>query len=225
MTDFVNDKEFVVPGQPLSDEVNRAGRHTYVQGGKVYSAVSGTARLAGQKIDVIPAKGPYKPREGDRVVGIVVDVKPSYYELDLGWGVLGILRVKQKKGGGTRQALMVGDVIYTAVGFAGVKGVMLRSGKDVVKVQRGILVRMSPARVPRLIVRNRELQETIERETGCKLYVGLNGLIALVGQSSVKEYAAVAAINLVESEPMLEGLKEKVTGLIRRQLWEEVSAV
>ncbi|MDW8043766.1 MAG: hypothetical protein RMJ30_05955 [Nitrososphaerota archaeon] len=223
MVDFVNDKEFVVPGQPLSDEAGRAGKHTYVQGGKVYSAVPGIARVVGQRIEVIPARGPYKPREGDKVVGIVVDVKPSHYELDLGWGILGILRAKQKKGG-SRQALAIGDVVYASIGFAGVKGVMLRSGKDATRVQRGILVRMSPARVPRLIVRNRELQETIEKETGCKLFVGLNGLIAVVGQSSVKEYAAVAAINLVEREPALEGLKEKVTGLIRRHLWEEVSA-
>ncbi len=222
MTELVNDKDFVLPGQPLTDEKEKAGRFTYVQGGLVRSAVAGMVRVKGQRAEVIPARGPYKPRENDRVIGIVVDIKPSHYELDLGWGITGILKAKRTKKPGKESQVTVGDVIYTSVAFAGVKGVMLKGGKDAQRITRGFIVTVSPTRVPRLIVRNRELQETIERESQCKLYIGLNGYVAVVGPSTKNEFAAASAIRLVESEPTLEGLKEKVTGLLRRTLWEEL---
>jgi RNA-binding protein Rrp4 and related proteins (contain S1 domain and KH domain) len=222
LTELVNDKDFVLPGQPLTDEKEKAGRFTYVHGGLVRSAVAGMVRMRGQKAEVIPARGPYKPRENDRVIGIVVDIKPSYYELDLGWGITGILKAKRAKKPGKESQITIGDVIYTSIAFAGVKGVMLKGGKDAHKITRGFIVTMSPTRVPRLIVRNRELQETIERESNCKLYIGLNGYIAVVGPSTRNEFAAASAIKLVETEPTLEGLKEKVMGLLRRELWEEM---
>lgn len=222
MTELVNDKDFVLPGQPLTDEKEKAGRFTYVHGGLVRSAVAGMVRMRGQKAEVIPPRGPYKPRENDRVIGIVVDIKPSYYELDLGWGITGILKAKRAKKPGKESQITIGDVIYTSIAFAGVKGVMLKGGKDAHKITSGFIVTMSPTRVPRLIVRNRELQETIERESNCRLHIGLNGYIAIVGPSTRNEFAAASAIKLVETEPTLEGLKEKVMGLLRRELWEEM---
>ena len=178
--------------------------------------------IRGQKAEVIPARGPYKPRENDRVIGIVVDIKPSYYELDLGWGITGILRAKKAKKSGKESQVTIGDVIYTAIAFAGAKGVMLKGGKDAHRITRGFIVTMSPTRVPRLLVRDRELQETIERESQCKLYIGMNGYIAIVGPSTKNEFAAASAIRLVDTEPTLEGLKEKVMGVLRRALWEEL---
>ena len=47
MTELVNDKDFVLPGQPLTDERTKAGRFTYVHGGLVRWAWwgSGVRRL------------------------------------------------------------------------------------------------------------------------------------------------------------------------------------
>ncbi len=215
MTHYVKEREFVVPGQLLSDEPRAAGSHTYVYERKVYSAVAGIVHLKDSVINVLPAKSPYKPSESDYVLGIITDIKPSHYEVDLGWHLVGFLRTPRRR---SKLRLNVGDVIYTTVKYSGVRGVFLDSDNNLVKIERGLLIRVSPVKIPRIIGKKGSMLNLLSSESGCRLYVGRNGLIAIMGDSPEKEFAVASAIRIIDEESHIPGLTERVTSHIRKRV-------
>jgi len=222
LPDYVAEWEVVTPGQLLSDEAKKAGNHTYVYAGKVYSAVAGIVSFRNAKINVIPAKGPYRPQENDSIIGIIIDIKPNMYEVDLGWHVIGLMKSRTKKRRSSLN-LQIGDVIYTTVKYCGIRGVFLDSGESLKKIEKGLLVMISPVKIPRLIGKKGSMLNLLKRETECQFYVGRNGLIAIVGQDSKHEFAAASAIKLIEEESHIKGLTDRVSAQIRRILLSEVS--
>ncbi len=221
MPDYVVEWEVVTPGQILSDEVKKAGSHTYIYGGKVYSAVTGVVSFRTDKINIIPAKGPYRPQENDSIIGIITDIKPNMYEVDLGWHVVGLIKSKSKKGR-TSFKLNIGDVVYTTVRYCGIRGVFLESGDGLKKIEKGLLVMINPVKIPRLIGKKGNMLSLLKRETECQFYVGRNGLIAIIGKDSKHEFAAASAIKLIEEESHIKGLSDRVSALIRKILFSEV---
>ncbi|MEM4180819.1 MAG: hypothetical protein QXW50_03925, partial [Nitrososphaerota archaeon] len=122
MTIHIRERDIVTPGQILSDEPRTAGAYTYVLNGKVYAALAGVVQLKDSKINILPGKAPYKPSEGDSVVGIIIDSKPSNFEVDLGWHLVGFLHNPRQR---SRLRLQIGDVVYTEVRYSGIRGVFL----------------------------------------------------------------------------------------------------
>ncbi|MEM2181621.1 MAG: KH domain-containing protein [Nitrososphaerota archaeon] len=217
MSDYVSEWEVVTPGQLLCDEPKKAGSHTYIYGGKVYSAVTGVVNFRNAKINVIPAKGPYRPQEDDDIIGIVIDIKPNMYEVDLGWHVIGLMKSRSKRRK-TSLKLQVGDVVYTTVKYCGIRGVFLDGGESLKKIEKGLLVMINPVKIPRLIGKKGSMLNLLKRETNCQFYVGRNGLIAIIGPDSKNEFAAASAIKLIEEESHLKGLSDRVSAHIRKIL-------
>lgn len=215
MSIYVREREVVTPGQLLSDDPRSAGAYTYVYNGKVYAAVAGIIQFRDSKVNILPAKSPYKPSESDTIVGIITDSKPSHYEVDLGWHLVGFLHTVGRR---ARTRLQIGDVVYTRVKYSGVRGVFLEGGRELVKIDRGLLMRVSPVKIPRIIGKKGSMLHVLSSESGCKLYVGRNGFIAIVGESPEKEFAVASAIKMIESESHLPGLTERVTHHIRKKI-------
>ncbi|MCS7146480.1 MAG: exosome complex protein Rrp4 [Nitrososphaerota archaeon] len=215
MTDYVRERDVVTPGQLLSDDQRTAGAHTYVYGGKVYAAVAGIIQYRDSRINILPSKSPYKPSESDFVVGIITDSKPSHYEVDLGWHLVGFLHNLGRR---SRIRLQIGDVVYTQVKNSGIRGVFLEGGQKLVKISRGLLIRVSPVKIPRIIGKKGSMLNVLNSESGCRLYVGRNGLIAIVGESPEKELAVASAIKMIEEESHLPGLTERVTHHLRKKI-------
>lgn len=218
MGDYVRDREIVVPGQLLSDNPQRAGAWTYVAGGKVYAAVVGVASVGQEKINIMAERGPYKPSEGDPVVGVVTDVKPNLLEINLGGHLLGTLRTRdrEKRRRHVQRLPAVGDVIYTTVKYSGIKGMFLDEGEGLKKIERGLLIWVSPVKIPRIIGKRGSMLNALKRETGCQFYVGRNGLIAIAGPDSEREFIAASAIRMIERESHSQGLTERVIQHVRK---------
>lgn len=214
---YFSERELVLPGQLLSDDGKRSGEGTYVLGDKVYALTVGFATIKNDKVCVIPIKGTYNPQPGDRVIGIVIDVKPNGFEVSLGRHLTATIRIPDKK---EVQALnlKVGEAIYASVKEVGLKGVFLESGEKIKKLTSGLLVDMHPSKIPRLIGRRGSMINMIKKETGCEMLVGRNGYILIKGPSPTNEFAAVAAIRLIEREAHSQGLTERVENLIRNIL-------
>lgn len=212
---YFSEKEVVFPGQLLSDNGKRGGEGTYVMGGKVYASQIGIATLRNNKVCVIAFKGVYKPQPGDRVVGIVTDVKPNGYEVMLGRHLTGNLRIPNRREVKSLN-LHVGDVIYVKIRESGLNGVTLNHLDKLKKINEGILISIHPAKVPRLIGRRGSMINMIKKLTGCELIVGRNGMIIVRGPSPAQEFAAISAIKLVETEAHSQGLTERVENLIRK---------
>lgn len=212
---YFSEKEVVFPGQLLSDNGKRSGEGTYVMNGKVYASQVGIATLRDNKVSVRAFKGAYKPQPGDRVVGIVTDVKPNGYEVMLGRHLAGNLRIPNRREVKSLN-LHVGDVIYVKIRESGLNGVILNHLDKLKKINEGILISIHPAKVPRLIGRRGSMINMIKKLTECELIVGRNGMIVVRGANPAQEFAAISAIKLVETEAHSQGLTERVENLIRK---------
>jgi len=214
---YFSEHEVVLPGQLLSDDGKRGGEGTYVVGGKVYAAQVGLAVIKDSKVHVIAFKGAYKPQPGDRVIGVISDVKPNGFEVVLGKHLTGVMRIPDRKEVQSMR-LKVGDVVSLRVKESSLRGVILEHGERVKKFEKGLLISMHPAKVSRLIGRRGSMISMIKKITGCNIVVGRNGLIVISGPSPSREFAAISAIKLVESEAHTQGLTERVEKLIKSLL-------
>ncbi|MEM0456211.1 MAG: exosome complex protein Rrp4 [Nitrososphaerota archaeon] len=218
---YFNDREIVLPGQLLSDDDRRAGKGTYVMDGKVYASTVGAATIRDGKVEVITFSGPYRPTAGDMVIGVVSDIKPIGVEVDLGGHVTALLKVKNVKEL-TSLDLKVGDVVYARVASSGLKGVLLELNEQFKKINEGVLLRMTPTKIPRLIGKKGSMINMLKKITGCNIMVGTNGFVIVNGPSPAKEFAAISAIRLIEREAHSQGLTDKVIAYVSKLVGSEV---
>ncbi|MEM1666791.1 MAG: exosome complex protein Rrp4 [Nitrososphaerota archaeon] len=218
---YFNDREIVLPGQLLSDDDRRAGKGTYVMDGKVYASTVGAATIRDGKVEVITFSGPYRPTAGDMVIGVVSDIKPIGVEVDLGGHVTALLKVKNIKEL-TSLDLKAGDVVYARVASSGLKGVLLELNEQFKKINEGVLLRMTPTKIPRLIGKKGSMINMLKKITGCNIMVGTNGFVIVNGPSPAKEFAAISAIRLIEREAHSQGLTDKVIAYVSKLVGSEV---
>lgn len=212
---YFSEKEIVLPGQLLSEDGKRGGEGTYVLDSKVYSAVIGLATIKNEKVCVIPLKGVYNPQAGDKVIGIITEVRPNGYEVSLGKHLYATIKIPDKR---EVQAMnfKIGDVIYGVVKESGLRGVFLETGDKLKKITSGLLIMIHPSKIPRLIGRRGSMINMLKKETGCELMIGRNGYIVIRGDNPLGEFAALSAIKLIEREAHSQGLTERVGKLIKK---------
>ena len=212
---YFTEREVVIPGQLLSDNGKHGGEGTYVVNGKVYASQVGIAVRKDDKVSVIAFKGVYKPQPGDKVIGIITDVKPNGYEVMLGRHLTGSLRMPDRRSVKSFD-LKVGDVIYVKIRESGLRGITLDHTDRIKKIDEGILVSIHPAKVSRLIGRRGSMINMIKRLTGCEIIMGRNGLIIVKGPDPRSEFAAISAIKMVELEAHTQGLTERVENKVKK---------
>jgi len=217
---YFSEHEVVLPGQLLSDNGKRSGEGTYTVGGKVYAAQVGFATVKNNKVSVIPFKGAYKPMPGDRVIGIISDVKPNGFEVNLGRHLTGVIRIPDREEVKSMN-LKIGDVVYVKVKESGLGGVILERSMRIKKFESGLLIQIHPAKIPRLIGKKGSMINMVKKLTGCDIVMGKNGLIVINGPSPKNEFAAMKAIQMIENEAHTSGLTERVEKFIKEFLRKE----
>jgi len=214
---YVSEHEVVLPGQLLSDNGKRSGEGTYAIGGKVYAAQVGFASIKNDKVVVTPFKAAYKPAPGDRVIGIISDVKPNGFEVDLGGYLTAMIRIPDREEV-VNMNLKVGDVVYVKIKESGLSGIIIDRRDRIRRIQSGLLIHIHPAKIPRLIGRRGSMISMVKKLTGCDIIVGKNGLIVINGPSPKNEFAAMKAIEMIENEAHTSGLTERVEKYLRELL-------
>ncbi|MDH5363146.1 MAG: KH domain-containing protein [Aigarchaeota archaeon] len=214
MTIYFREKEIVTPGQLLSDEGQKPGEGTYAEGKNIFAAQTGLAVPGKTIISVIPIRGPYVPKPGDNIVGVVVDTRPGAVEVDVGHQNTAIMKVSPRLR--APADVKLGDVVTGKISYRGLKGLFLDEREGITKIRKGLLITLTPTKIPRLIGRKGSMINVIKRETGCQLHVGRNGLIVVSGASPSKELAAVSAIRLIEERAHTSGLTDRVTEYLKK---------
>ncbi|MEM1946639.1 MAG: exosome complex protein Rrp4 [Candidatus Caldarchaeum sp.] len=210
---YFTENELVIPGQLLADNGRRNGFGTYVRHGKIYASTTGLARVVNGVVRVIPVSGRYKPQRGDKVVGIVSDIKPNAVEVDISGELTAVLKPSERES--TPLMIDIGDCVYAEVKTTGIRGTVL-SNEGLQRITSGLLVTINPAKVPRLIGKKGSMVQILRKESGCDFWVGRNGLVVVSGPNPSSEFAAVSAINLIEREAHIPGLTERVIQLLRK---------
>ncbi|MEM2454776.1 MAG: KH domain-containing protein, partial [Candidatus Bathyarchaeia archaeon] len=85
------------------------------------------------------------------------------------------------------------------------------------KITHGQIVKVSPAKIPRIIGRRASMVNLLKRETECKITVGQNGIILVSGPTPEHEKLAILAIEKISQEAHTSGLTDRISEMIRRE--------
>ena len=211
---YVENKDLVIPGQILADDEYYSGRGTFKENGKVCSSLLGRVSLRNKKIRVIPLKSKYVPKKGDVVIGKINDVRFSMWDVDINSPYSGILPAFEVFGREKKElnkVYDVGDVLFLrVVDVDEIKKAKLGlKGRGMGKFKGGIIVDISPTKVPRLIGKKGSMINMIKDKTNCKIVVGQNGLVWVKGDEDMEQLTK-DVIHLIEEEAHTSGLTNKI---------------
>lgn len=221
---FVEDKEIVVPGDILADGEYNPGKGTFREKNKILSSLVGLVAIRDKKVSVIPLQNKYIPKRGDVVIGKIIDIRFSMWNLDINSPYSGFLPAsdvfgKEKKE--LNKTFNVGDVLFLrVVDVDEVKKVKLGlKGRGLGKFKGGILINITPSKVPRLIGKKGSMINMIKEETHCDVVVGQNGLVWVKGEPAM-ERVAEKVIKMVEEQSHTSGLTDRVRDMLLEILGE-----
>jgi exosome complex component RRP4 len=222
---FVDDREIVVPGDVLADEEYHAGRGTFKEDDKICSSLVGLVAVRDKKISVIPLQSKYIPKRGDVVIGEITDIRFSMWNLDVNSPYSGFLPASDVFGKEKRdlnKTFDVGDVLFLrVVDVDEVKKVKLGlKGRGLGKFRGGILIKITPTKVPRLIGKKGSMINMIKDETRCEVVVGQNGVVWVKGEPSMARVAE-KVINMIEKQAHTSGLTDRVRKMLLELLGRE----
>lgn len=215
-------RKYVIPGEVVAHGNVRADMNVVRVGETLVSTRVGMAEIGHDVVRVVPLSGPYIPRIDDLVVGKIIDYSAFAWEADINSCFFGILPAASVFGRDYSPAkdsltdkLGVGDMIAARViAFDRTRDPLLSiSGPGLGRIPRGRVVKISPSKVPRLIGKRGSMIKSIETGTKCRMLVGQNGVIIVVGAPE-DSFKAVKAINLVEDEAHSADLTERVQAML-----------
>lgn len=216
----VNDRDIVVPGQLLGQDMKCEGP-CVTEEGKTYATVKGLARVDGQRVSVIPLNGAYKPKVGDVVIGVVSNDLGSVYFVDMDCPYTGILRPRRANGGGRGrgrgrdrepESFEVGQIVSAKIAYVDEVYEAQLTGPRVLEAAH--VMHVKPKRVPRIIGRKKSMITLIRENTRSRISVGQNGII-WIKDGNVE--LAVKAIRMVEEQAHTSGLTDRMTQYLKSE--------
>ena len=237
-------REIVVPGEILTDDVKNfyPGRGAIFnkEKTKIISLSIGLKQVRKNYMNVIPLRGFYTPRAGDKILGVVVDKNPVKYKLDINAKDMGVLKPKNtvkkdksRMGRGRGRSsnrngynemstarFDIGDVLIVKVLSAD----RLNSpeltivGKYLGKKIGGSVISIGPHSIPRVIGRSGSMIKMLKNLTGCTIFVTQNGRIWLKGENMASERLLIEAINKIANEAHTVGLTDRIQEFLENEI-------
>lgn len=216
-------RELVLPGDVIDESGAKAGEYAYSREGKVYAAVMGIKNVSPIGVSVIPLWGQYMPNAGDFVIGVVNDIGPSNWMIDINAPYPAPLHVSEVpwkvEFGDTSRFLNIGNVVFLKILSVDeskkIQVTMNDSGLR--KVEGGLLVEIAHSKVSRVIGKSGSMIQLLKAASGCRIFVGQNGRIWIDGE---EDRAAVVAdaIKMIEEKAQARDLTEKVKVYLESKL-------
>ena len=214
-------RNLVLPGDLLDERKGRRlGSGVYEEAEKVFSKFLGVPRLNENEIYVIPLSGTYLPRFSDRVIGIIEAVEISGWFVDINSPYSAFLPLSEavdefvdlQRAELTRY-FDVGDIILCKLSRVTKTKNVQASMRDFEsrKLRSGVLIKVTPTKIPRIIGKEGSMIMMIKNKTGCEIVTGQNGLVWIKGEHKDK---AIQAILTIEKESHTVGLTEKIEKML-----------
>jgi len=219
----------VVPGEVIVEDPAHytiKGTGTIVRpDGKTVATRISLVSAKGREINVVPLVGKYIPKQGDSVIGIVVDYALTYWLLEINYvwkGRLDASEYLKRPLDPSKELptdyLKVGDVVYTKVMYVerGLAPILSCRDSGYGKLEKGRLISINPAKVPRLIGAKGSMLETIKRITKAEVKVGTNGIIWVRAEKPEIEELVEQTIKRIEKLAHLQGLTKKIEDFLMK---------
>ena len=231
-------RDIVIPGEVLTEDVQhfQPGRGTILNKEKnqIISLNIGLKQIKKNYINVIPLRGFYTPRPGDKVIALVVDKNPVKYKCDINAKDHGILKtvdtVKKSRIRGIRgksydheqvnaEKYEIGDILIVKITSANRLNMpeLTTIGKYLGKKNNGIVITIDPPKIPRVIGRNGSMIKMLKKLTKCNIFVTQNGRIWLKGDNIANERLLIEAIYKIASEAHTVGLTDRMEEFLKNE--------
>lgn len=214
-------RDIVIPGESLAEKSGkRLGNGVYEENDKVFAKTVGIPITNENEIKVIPMAGVYIPRINDKVIGIMTKVEISGWMVDINSPYMAFLAVSEGVDEFVDVNRMdisrffdVGDVIFCKVSKVTKNKIIRVSMRSLGtrKLYGGVVVKVKPVKIPRIIGKAGSMINLIKQKTGCVIYVGKNGIIWIRGDNKAK---AIEAILTIERESHTVGLTDKIDKML-----------
>ncbi|UCD06906.1 MAG: RNA-binding protein [Candidatus Aenigmatarchaeota archaeon] len=213
------DRELVIPGDEIIKSMDYLpGKNCFREGNSIYAKKLGLVSVNRRVISVIPLSGVYIPKAGDMVLGEVIDIQSNGWVIDIKsvneafLPLSGVREFIDTSKTDLSKVYGMGDVVYAKISGANSTSVYLTmQDTRSRKMRSGRVVKMSPAKVPRLIGKEGSMINLIKNKTKCRISIGQNGLVWFEGE---EENKVIDAIRLIERESVVDGLTDKVSKLL-----------
>ena len=224
MKNFGLKKRFVLPGDVLTTAPLRLERNVVLEGKKIISTTIGLSSVFNDSVKVIPLTGVYIPRIDDLVVGIIKTISGNSWFADINSCYQGMLLGQDVFGRGSyptlndmKERLGKSDLIFAKiVNYDRTREPLISiNGQNLGKIDDGELIKISPAKVPRLIGKHGSMIQSIEESTGASITIGQNGWVVVSCEKTNGLLKAIMAIRMVEEQAHVVDLTDKVKKMLQ----------
>ena len=223
MKRFESKKRHVLPGDFITTAPLRLQNNVVLEGKRIISTTIGLTDVSDDSVRVISLTGVYLPKIDDLVIGTIqyihgnswfADINSCYQGMLLGQDVFG--RGSYPTKSEMEERLSKGDIIFAKIANSDRQREPLISIADqsLGKIDSGELIKISPAKIPRLIGKHGSMIQTIEGSTNATITVGQNGLIVVSCDETNGLLKALAAIRMVDEQAHLVNLTDKVKKML-----------
>jgi len=191
-------KKFIFPGDLIGTgkiQIN----NVYYSDGNTYSSVVGMYDEEEKRIIVF--NGPYEPKVGDVIVGVVEDIRGNGYSLNIGLAVNCFISSRD-----IRESVNYGDIIVAKISnYDESDGAIELTEHSILR--GGLIINISPFKVPRVIGKKGSMLDQIKNRTNTKIIVGKNGWIWMREGNT---HLTKGAIFKIEKEAHTSGLTDRI---------------
>ena len=163
------------------------------------------------------------PTSGDTVIGVIVDIGPSNWLVDIGAPYPAPLHVNEVpwkvEFGDTSRYLSMGNVVLLKVLSVDESKKIQVTMKDsgLRKIEGGRLVKIPHSKVSRVIGKSGSMISMLKNMTDCRITVGQNGMIWIDGDDESAD-VAVMAVKMIEAKAQAGNLTDRVKEFIESKL-------
>lgn len=210
----MTDRKIVIPGEVIAKgDDYLPGEGTEKRKNEIIAIKFGLSEEYNKLIKVIPLSGAYQPRRGNIVIGKVENITFNGWVIDLGVASSSFLPIsevpKYVNKNDLEEVLDFGDMMVAQIFEINKRGIDLTiRSRGLGRLDEGIIIKINPNRVPRVIGKEGSMISLIKNETGCRITVGQNGLIWINGDKVEDELFAKKAIMYVADHSFVSGLTD-----------------
>jgi exosome complex component RRP4 len=214
---MTENRKIVIPGEVIvKGNDYLPGEGTEKKGEEIIAIKYGLVEEVERLIKIIPLSGIYNPRRGNVVIGKVENINFNGWNINIGAPESTFLSLMEVPGYVNKNELDdvmdIGDMVVAKIWGVNRRGIDLSiKSRGLGKIDKGIIIKINPNKVPRIIGKEGSMIKLIKEKTDCNITVGQNGLIWIKGNEIENELFAKKAILFVTENSFISGLTEEVT--------------
>ncbi|MFB5631971.1 MAG: exosome complex RNA-binding protein Rrp4 [Nitrosopumilus sp.] len=219
-------RKYVIPGDVVTTGPFRPEQNTVLEGNKIISTTIGISEIYDDSVRVIPLTGKYIPKINDLVIGKVNSHTSLSWELDINSCYVGFLPAQDVFGRDfsahadeLATKLRTGDLVAARIAnFDRTRDPLVSiSDRDLGKIDSGVLMEISPSKVPRLIGKKGSMIQMIEEATDAAVTIGQNGWVVVSCESPEGLLKAKKAIQMVNEQAHVANLTDQVKEMLDKK--------